>query len=286
MLFRYWTVSYRPTPFSLDRWGLGVIIEEAQSGGVAYQFVDPKSVGAQRKAFSSSMNAHIQSLVKHLQVYCSEQEGLPLGQSVSPGNPIQEWSVDSNNALIIDPYRTMVAESVEHARDILFSRYVGVEKPSVRHQQLRAVKKRIQLAYGESDLIAPLLRRNPTVKSVGMEKHFDFSVSEEANVFEISMAFNFAKDNAKDLLNEVDAWTWKVTGIREGSGTLLLDGQSSISINRHVSIVAAIYPAESEQQIETYQKATQEWIELGVEVVDLESINDHARQLEDRIRAA
>ena len=100
------------------------------------------------------------------------------------------------------------------------------------------------------------------------------------------MAFNFAKDNAKDLLNEVDAWTWKVTGIRDGSGTLLLDEQSSISINRHVSIVAAIYPAESEQQIETYQKATQEWIELGVEVVDLESINDHARQLEDRIRAA
>ena len=94
MLFRYWTVSYRPTPFSLDRWGLGVIIEEAQSGGVVYQFVDPK-VGAQQKALSSSMNAHIQSLVRHLQGYRSEQEGLPLGQSVSPGNPLQEWSVDS-----------------------------------------------------------------------------------------------------------------------------------------------------------------------------------------------
>ena len=40
MRFKYWTVRMRPTPMSISTIGVGVIVEDTQSGIINYQFVE------------------------------------------------------------------------------------------------------------------------------------------------------------------------------------------------------------------------------------------------------
>lgn len=283
MLFKYWTISFRPSPYSLDRYALGVVVQSAEGGQVATHFVDGRSSIFRRGDLGRFVRHQIKLIEERLTPYTSSQEGFGFGHKFESESILQRWSAEWNNSMIVDPSRLIVSENISEAVALLFSQYVGENLPVGKSQRVSRVRKQIRRIYSESEIIAPLLSENPVVETVGKEKKFDFAVGTDSSVIEISSAFNFAKSNTDDIVDSVEAWTWRVDRIRNSGGCLRLADSTELEIDQDAEIIAAIYPPETSGQKKAFADATEEWANLSVEVVEFKDISRHARELEQRI---
>lgn len=285
MLFKYWTVRLRPTPVSLTTFGAGVVVMDEVRGRVDSRFLKSNSTLYFSAEVANTAAPQLQLIQKQLKSLDNPQASLDLGEDYQIANVLRTYSSEWNNMVIVDRERVISADSLEAALEILFREYVGEKVRVRRPQKVTQVRRTVRRAYEDSALICPLLIEKPRLVTIGNNRTIDFAVRGETEVFELNAAFNFATTGFEETQNKVEAWTWRIDHLRSKGGLLEAKDSDSFTIDEDTPVVATIYPPETERQREVYEESTEEWVNLGVEVVPYDRIDQHTRQLERLIAA-
>ncbi|MCQ9330403.1 hypothetical protein NQ023_07970 [Corynebacterium phoceense] len=266
-------MSVQPDIFSLDRTGVGVVAESLENGSFKALFFEPrnanKSVRAQVKA--------LRGIVAKLESSVSE---LKLGQEVERGTYFQRAVQDWHNTVHIDRARLVTAPNIDSALETLSSAYLSRQAGTGNRHNVTHVRQEVRQAYSASELISPHFFESPLVDAVGEPRKFDFGVTHEHDrMLEISSSFSFARQASADVLDAVEAWTWRIDSIRSKGGLAFI-GDKELEILDDARVVAFIFPPSTPEQQKLYISATTSWRDLGIDMVEISQVESHAKELE------
>ena len=283
MRFKYWTVRMRPTPMSISTIGVGVIVEDTQSGIIAHRFV--KDIKAMLPYFP-----HQEAVKKQI-----EELRLWLPSDVFDQNPRLELNpnhtipgiIDSlvtrwNNLVIIDPSDIMSAPNMEEAINLLFNKLiVFTSQTSKSSKILPELRSKVKKTYESHPAIKPLVKTKPVmVIADAANESFDIGIIHDTHAYELNQSFSFQSIRQKQSQQRLEAWTWKVTLLRSRGAELKIDGDY-IELDCKTPIIVPYYPPppESEDGKILMLKFMRQWDRLDIDHYNLNNFEAHVNEL-------
>ena len=187
-----------------------------------------------------------------------------------------EW----RNIIQLSEPMPLSAESADQALDLVF--YDLVVDPQIKHRRdrrwLHAEMKRafakVDLRIGTDVAERPLITRGP------YRERFSFAVA-NGQVIQLTQIWSFQIAGVDDLLDEVKAWAWLVSHIRDKAGFADTD-RGRLKIPRDVDVVA-VYESPSndagKQALKEAKAAARELNATLVRAGEIEGVAHRAKEL-------
>lgn len=285
MRFDYWTVQFRPSPFSLTVYGLGVIAQDPRTGHSGYRKHTAQGLGVpklQAQDLALEMAGVLFGSVDSVRADSATLEisdGLDIASYLN--RSVELW----NNSLIVDGPFSVEHDSLNEALELLHRAFVEPQKRAPRKRRLTVVRESLINAYRAKDTLEEKLSIDPVLETSDRDKKLDFAVLEGKEIYEISSAFNFQVEDNSGLLNAADSWAYRISELRKEGGLLKIPENEGIRVSSQVPVVAVFYPPRTREQNEVFSMCELTWKRLGVETVPFERIPSHADELASRVPA-
>lgn len=281
MRFKYWTVRMRPTPMSISTIGVGVIVEDTQSGIIAHRFV--KDIKAMLPYFP-----HQEAVKKQI-----EELRLWLPSDVFDQNPRLELNpnhtipgiIDSlvtrwNNLVIVDPSDIMSAPSMEEAINLLFKKLiVFTSQTSKSSKILPELRSKVKKTYESHQAIRPLVKTKPVMVMVdAADEVFDIGIIHDTHIYELNQGFSFHSIDQKQSQHRLEAWIWKISLLRSQGAKLEIRG-NHIELDRTTPIIVSYSSPESEIGKPLMSKFMRQLDKLDIDHYNPDDFEAHVSEL-------
>lgn len=277
---KYWGVRVTPSPLSLTTVGIGVIVEDPDTGTALFRFLENPSTFLGKFGFDSSIDRSLRNLQQTLDTYNSQSRSLELDHRFSASSLLTFLSDHWNNMFLVEGARYADMKTPEIAVETLYSHLIGFER-SERQNKVTEVRRHVRDVYTSFPVVRDSIMESPELESDGMkENRIDLAVMSKGVVYEINRAFSFASKPSPEVLHRVESWTYKIHVLRESGGSLLKGGVTIAELRGDTPVVASIWPPESEAQKDLFAQATRKWKELNIDTLSRSDTESHAKRLE------
>ncbi|APT93195.1 hypothetical protein CPHO_10180 [Corynebacterium phocae] len=284
MKFNYWTVRVKPTPASVTRLGVGVIVGDSENNSFGFRFLN--TLGAKLRTFPSSRGAQIQiaQLKKMLQDAANEEPTLDLQIKPSPREllnlAVERW----NNLVLIDPPNVVSANSLEEAADFLFDKLIFPGESRAQPERVRATVKNCY--RGEARLRQFLVSEPRLILSDWAEQKFDVGVVKEDQVLDLNRVLSLDTQSRSQLSESLQVFTYRMQEFRE-DGAELKVAKARLVISKDVPVVLttpAQDPAHTlEHNLELLSTYQSPWANLGIKILEVEHLATHVASLAQKV---
>lgn len=284
MIFEYWTISYRPAPMSLTRYGIGLVVRDPVSLKLDYQILPRNSKIAPKTVTSSLPVQQLEDFLKLTKsLSTKEHPTFEYDRAFDARSLLNHAVKNWNNHLEAIGPHSVESESVEAALSLLSETHLRLSERQTEPRKKRVVRDALLQEYENSQLIKPLISRDPDLLlPKKLDRKLDLAIVND-QILEIDFTFNFAGEPNNNVQNAADSWALRLNEIRSGNACLSLAPGQDLSVPKNVPIVAAVHPAVSSDQKRLFRRSTETWREMDVKIVALNAIPEHAHQLEKRI---
>ena len=147
MRFRYWTLRAVPRALELTSFGVGIIVEDPESGQFRQQFRSPKDPLYSVFGIRESLNAQVDLLESLLPTSGNTALSLEFSPNASLGSTLAQASDHWNSVLQVDSPKLMDAPNIEAAVDLLYRTLVDSGQHRERFTPLRDLKRSVISTY-------------------------------------------------------------------------------------------------------------------------------------------
>lgn len=285
MRFDYWTVQFRPSPFSLTVYGIGVIAQDPNSHRSGYRKHTAQGLGVP-KLHAQELALEVGDvLFESLDSVSTANATLEVAEGLDVASYLNR-SVDlMNNSLVIEGPFSVEHDSLEDALELLHRAFVEPQKRVPKKRKLTVVRELLISEYRSKDSLEDKLALDPVLETADREKKLDFAVHQGSEIYEISSAFNFQVEDNSGLLNAADSWAYRISELRKEGGRLKVPEHDVIGVLADVPVVAVFYPPKTRTQKEVFSMCDTTWKRLGIEAVPFDGVSSHANELAARVPA-
>lgn len=284
MRFKYWTVRMRPTPMSISTIGVGVIVEDTQSGIINYQFVEDIKALLPHFPHQKAVKKQIEELRLWLPSDTFDQTPrLELSPNHTIPGIIDSLVIRWNNLVIIDPSNIMSAPSMEEAINLLFNKLIVFTSHQTPQSSnpLPELRSKVKRTYESHPAIKPLVKTKPVmVIADAANESFDIGIIHDTHAYELNQGFSFQSIGQKQSQQRLEAWTWKIALLRSQGAELKTDGDH-IELDCKTPIIVPYYPPppESEDGKILMLKFMRQWDRLDIDYYNLDNFEAHVNEL-------
>lgn len=279
MRIRYWGVRAVPAPLSLTSIGIGVIVENPETGEILTRFLDQPSTTLRRFGFNNSLDRVVRNFQSTLDSMNTPNRTLELDRNSSTPELLGFLSDHWNNIVTIDSQQHVAMDSPALALDRLYKVLVGIDRKEQKRKTTE-VRRRVRTEYDSIKVLREAITDSPQYESNGLtERRMDLAVVAETTVHELNTAFSFDTDNFTSVQDRIEAWTWKIENLRNNGGTLYKDNERIVELSTETPVVASIWPPQNEKQQQLFEASTKKWRELNIEILPIDNISKHAENL-------
>ena len=284
MRFKYWTVRMRPTPMSISTIGVGVIVEDTQSGIINYQFVEDIKALLPHFPHQKAVKKQIEELRLWLPSDTFDQTPrLELSPNHTIPGIIDSLVIRWNNLVVIDPSNIMSAPSMEEAINLLFNKLiVFTSQTSKSSKILPELRSKVKKTYESHQAIRPLVKTKPVMVMVdAADEVFDIGIIHDTCAYELNQGFSFQSIGQKQSQRRLEAWTWKIALLRSQGAELKTGGNHHIELDSKTPIVVSYYPPppESEASKTLMSKFMKQWDRLAIDHYNPDDFEAHVSEL-------
>ena len=281
MRFKYWTVRMRPTPMSISTIGMGVIVEDTQSGIIAHRFV--KNIKAMLPYFphQEAVKKQIEELRLWLPSDAFDQNPrLELNPNHTIPGIIDSLVTRWNNLVIIDPSDIMSASSIDEAINLLFNKLiVFTSQTSKSPKILPELRSKVKGTYESHPAIKPLVKTKPVMVMVdAADEVFDIGIIHDTHIYELNQGFSFHSIDQKQSQHRLEAWIWKISLLRSQGAKLEIRG-NHIELDRTTPIIVSYSSPESEIGKTLMSKFMRQLDKLDIDHYNPDDFKAHVNEL-------
>lgn len=282
MRLRYWTVRAVPSVNSVTTIGIGVIVEDTATGEIAARFKKDSSQLAYMESQQSIMRL-ADELEQHVVHLACQHHRHSIGHELSVNGYLASLADYWNNMLIIDEPKQVDSTSIEQATQLLFVTLIGDEH-YLEHSQLEIqARDMVKATYRRYEPLETTMYLPASVDVAGFEIPLNLAVIKNATVFELNSVFSFESLHPQETISMVEAWTLKIDKLRAEGGRLHTDNHV-INLATDTDITAVYWPPKTPRQHEIFDTVTAPWANLGVINIPLEDVDEHAKELAERLQ--
>ncbi len=283
MRFRYWTVQVRPTPTSITQLGIGVIVEDPSTGELAHRFVEKPHTLLSHYSNSNIAARIIGTLSRWIDAASATPIPLEIDERfVTEGildTMVHRW----NNLITINHRQYVSADSLQDAIDLLFQKLIYHGEGATKTQRVARVRQSVRKAYESKESLRELIISRPELTiDDDLGERFDLGVIRGTEILELNDAFSLQSSDPRQTANRIQAWTWKMSALRESGAQLIMPGGELIEVNRQTPIVAAFWPPKTDSEHELLSSMSRRWDHLEIEYIEVDQIGMHAEKLSRR----
>ena len=284
MRFKYWTVRMRPTPMSISTIGVGVIVEDTQSGIINYQFVEDIKALLPHFPHQKAVKKQIEELRLWLPSDTFDQTPrLELSPNHTIPGIIDSLVIRWNNLVVIDPSNIMSAPSMEEAINLLFNKLIVFTSHQTPQSSnpLPELRSKVKKIYESHQAIRPLVKTKPVMVMVdAADESFDIGIIHDTCAYELNQGFSFQSIGQKQSQHRLEAWTWKIALLRS-QGAELKTGGNHIELDCKTPIVVSYYPPPPESEIgkTLMSKFMKQWDRLDIDHYNPDDFEAHVSEL-------
>lgn len=278
MRFDVWTIRVVPRPLSVTSIGVGVIVYDRLTARFKTHFCNVKSV------FNSHDNVgaierSLKVLMQHVEDHAIAQPSLEISESFHLPSRLSLLNQHWNNLIRVDQARVIDANNLDHATELAFEVFIGVEPVRETRTTVSQIRKRIRTAYTNDPVLSEITKIDPRVETSAYSFGLNVAVLNNEEVYELNQAFNITDQQS---FERAEAWELKVARLREKGGQLLFN-EEAVSINENVDVVAVLRNSPQSKNKEQFRVLTQRWEDLGIKLLKEADIESHADFLHRRI---
>lgn len=278
MRFDVWTIRVVPRPMSVTSIGVGVIVYDPLTTQFTTRFCNVKSV------FNSHDNVaaierSLKVLRQHMEDHAVAQPSLEISESFHLPSHLSLLNQHWNNLIRVDHPRVIDANNLNHATELAFEVFIGVEPVRGTRITVSQIRKRIRTAYTNDPVLSEITKIDPHVETSSYSFSLNVAVLNNEEVYELNQAFNITDQQS---FERAEAWELKVARLREKGGQLLFN-DDAVSINENVDVVAVLRDSPQNKNKKQFRVLTQRWEDLGIKLLKESDIESHAGFLHRRI---
>ena len=281
MRFKYWTVRMRPTPMSISTIGVGVIVEDTQSGIINYQFVEDIKALLPHFPHQEAVKKQIEELRLWLPSDAFDQNPrLELNPNHTIPGIIDSLVTRWNNLVIVDPSDIMSAPSMEEAINLLFNKLiVFTSQTSKSSKILPELRSKVKKTYESHQAIRPLVKTKPVMVMVdAADEVFDIGIIHDTHIYELNQGFSFHSIDQKRSQQRLEAWIWKISLLRSQGAKLEIRG-NHIELERTTPIIVSHSSPKSEIGKTLMSKFIRQLDKLDIDHYNLDNFEAHVNEL-------
>ncbi|MDK8450868.1 hypothetical protein [Corynebacterium mastitidis] len=286
MRYTYWTIQAHPDPTLLLSFGVGVILVEESTGDCVVHTVERVSDLPVRTDLGHQI---IEALARVRSLFRRSAErrgGIELSPQDSPtslaNTLVERW----NNYLTVDRPRYVSARDIDSAAQLVFGLYIPPSGTGHRAASGRDLRQRVLDSYRAIPTLDKALHRSPEFFSATRSGRFDLAVvTPDKNPVELSSVFSFTGSDPHGLRTRIEAWNYRVDGLRSEGGFLHTPG-GTIPVTEDTPI-AVIYRAPREERFaEVFRQTQRQWGLINVRPVPHHEVDLHAASVESALLGA
>ena len=166
MRFQYRTIRATPDPTRILEIGVGVLVTDPRNGNSIVATIErPESLPSQVQERDAIFSA-LRRLATRFRDTHSGANRIEFTDSDTATGLASRLEDHWNNFLTIDPPRTMSAESIEEASDLLFNIYIAAPRSETAPRSITRLRRTVQSAYRQHPAIERHLRQAPHLNTL------------------------------------------------------------------------------------------------------------------------
>lgn len=283
MRFDYWTIRVTPHPMGITTLGVGVVVVDPKTTASVFRLHNriPKVLDNQD---CSAISNALAQLEKDLRQLTKGEPRLSLDGNLTMEGYLSIAGDHWSNLIRIDQPRTMDADSLDEAADLIFQVVVGSPLPKQRKPDVRHLRQAVRKQYHSF----PGLRdATLTDAKVTLQRHtldLDLAVVNEGTILELNQAFNFQATDFKAIEKTIETWSLKIEKLRNHGGVFITP-QEQLDLPANVPIVTVVESPQNYSQEKVYEDFRTYCMDLSVEILTQKSLTHHAEELERSLAA-
>ena len=287
MRFQYRTIRATPDPTRILEIGVGVLVTDPRNGNSIVATIErPESLPSQVQERDAIFSA-LRRLATRFRDTHSGANRIEFTDSDTATGLASRLEDHWNNFLTIDPPRTMSAESIEEASDLLFNIYIAAPRSETAPRSITRLRRTVQSAYRQHPAIERHLRQAPHLNTDMLSGEFDLAVTKNEEIFELNSSFTFTPQSTRAAENKIEAWNYRNDHLRRDGGQLTVPGETTqLEIDTNAPVVVTYFAPRTEAQTELFERMSRQWTQLGVRPIEADHIEAHARRLEHALAAS
>lgn len=287
MRFQYRTIRATPDPTRILEIGVGVLVTDPRNGNSAITTIErPEALPSQVQHRDAIFSA-LRTLATRFHDTNPGENRIEFTDSDTATGLASRLEDHWNNFLTVDPPRTMSAESLEEATELLFNIYIAAPRTEAAPKSITRLRHTVQRAYKQHPAIEQHLRHTPRLYTDMLDGEFDLAVTKNQEVFELNSSFTFTPQDTRATENKIDAWNYRIDHLRRDGGKLTVPGETTqLEIGTDAPVVVTYFAPRTSAQTELFDRVARQWNRLGVHPIEANHIKAHALHLERSLTAS